>query len=121
MLTIQTISIHQVEGSPLCVASEDGERVFERINHALESGRPVNLSFENVSALTTAFLNPAIGQLYGKFDEDTIRSHIKITHIEKRELGLLVAVVKNAKNYFKNKERADQAVRDGPGEDEHAK
>ena len=118
---IQTISIHQVVGSPLCVASGDGQKVFERINHALAAGRRVNLSFENVTALTTAFLNPAIGQLYGKFAEDTIRSHIEIAHIEKHDLGLLVAVVRNAKTYFKNKERSDQVVRDDLGEDERTK
>lgn len=105
-----SISIYQVVGHHLCVAPADGQKVFERINQALVAKRSVNLSFENVTALTGAFLNAAIGQLYGNFDEDTLRSHINITHIEKHDLGLLVGVIKNAKVYFKNKKSSNATI-----------
>ena len=102
-----SISIYQVVGHHLCVAPADGQKVFERINQALVARRSVSLSFENVTALTGAFLNAAIGHLYGNFDEDTLRSHINITHIENHDLGLLVGVIKNAKVYFKDKKSSN--------------
>lgn len=120
MVPTITISIFQVVGSPLCVASGDGQKVFERIKHAVKAGRSVNLSFENVTALTSAFLNAAIGQLYGTFDESRIRSHVNIVDIEKSDLGLLIAVIRTAKVYFKNKEDFDLAIREELGEDESA-
>lgn len=111
------ISIYEVVGSSLCVASDDGQKVFERLNIAFETDRNVVLSFLNVTILTSAFLNAAIGQLYGKFDEDHIRSLLKVEDAEQDDLALLKRVVENAKQYFKDKERFNQIV-DEIGENE---
>ena len=104
------ISIFEVVGSSLCVASGDGQKVYERLNAALEADRDVVLSFDHVTALTSAFLNAAVGQLYGTFHEDRIRSLLKVEDAEQDDLALLKRVVDNAKLYFKNTKRYDQAV-----------
>ena len=72
------ISLFEVVGSPLCVASDDGQKVYDRLASALKADREVVLSFHNVTALTAAFLNAAIGQLYGTFSEGQIRSLLKV-------------------------------------------
>ena len=116
-----TVSMHQVVGGTLCVASNDGQKVYDRIEAALKDGRSVRLSFENVSALTAAFLNVAIGQLYGTFDPVTIRSTVKIVDIQDCDIELLNAVIETAKLYFKNRENRealDQAIRDELGDDD---
>lgn len=113
-----TVSVYQVVGSPLCVASGDGELVFERIRCAIEAGRSVNISFKYVTALMPPFINTAIGQLYGTFDEEQIRSRIKFVDIERSDLKLLIAALRMAKCYFKNKEAFDEAIRYELGEDE---
>lgn len=121
MSNVITVSMYQVVGSALCVASSDGQKVYDRIESALKHERSVRLSFENVSALTSAFLNVAIGQLYGTFDPVTIRSRVKIVDIQDRDLELLAAVVDTAKLYFKNRENGealDQAIRDELGDDD---
>ena len=64
------ISIFEVVGSPLCVASGDGQKVYARLAAAIREKRSVALSFRNVGTLTSAFLNTAIGQLYGEFSEE---------------------------------------------------
>lgn len=46
------ISMFEVVGSSLCVASIDGEKIFERLKTALEADRNVILSFQNVTTLT---------------------------------------------------------------------
>jgi hypothetical protein len=56
------LSVFEIVGSPLCVASDDGEKVHERIRKAIRQGRSVALSFMNITNLTPAFLNLAIGQ-----------------------------------------------------------
>ncbi len=106
------ISIFEVVGSPLCVASGDGQKVYERLAPVIEQGRGAVLSFRNVALLTSAFLNTAIGQLYGKFDEDQIRSSLKIADMEPDDIALLKRVVETAKRYFKDPERFDRTVRD---------
>ncbi len=105
------ISIFEVVGSPLCVASGDGQKVYERLTSALEAGGDVVLSFHNVTTLTSAFLNAAIGQLYGAFTEEQIRSLLDVENMEPDDLALLKRVVDNAKLYFKDPKRFSRAVR----------
>lgn len=107
-----TLSVFEVVGSPLCVASDDGQRVHDRIAAALKEGSNVTVSFLNVSSLTSAFLNAAIGQLYGSFAENEIRSKLKVKDIEPDDLALLKRVVETAKQYFKDPKRFDKAVQE---------
>ncbi|MEW6750615.1 MAG: STAS-like domain-containing protein [Candidatus Latescibacterota bacterium] len=110
------ISLFEVVGSPLCVASGDGQRVHDRLATALQKGRRVSLSFHNVTTLTSAFLNAAIGQLYGTFSEEQIRALLKVQDIEPDDLALLRRVVETAKQYFRDPLRFDQAVHEALGD-----
>ena len=106
------ISIFEVVGSPLCVASGDGQKVYDRLKVALEADREISLSFHNVTTLTSAFLNAAVGQLYGPFSEEKIRSSLKVVDAEQDDLRLLKRVVDNAKRYFKDPERFNQVFQE---------
>jgi hypothetical protein len=55
--------------------------------------------------LTAAFLNAAIGQLYGKFKEDQIRAQLKVKDMQPDDFALLKRVVDTAKQYFRNPKR----------------
>lgn len=106
------ISVFGVVGSPLCVASSDGQKVYDRLAIALHAERPVALSFHNVTVLTAAFLNVAVGQLYGTFNAEHIRALLKVEDIEPDDLALLKRVVDTAMLYFKNPQRFDQVVQE---------
>jgi hypothetical protein len=107
-----TINVFEVVGSPLCVASDDGQRVFERIASAFKEEKNVTISFLNVSSITSAFLNAAIGQLYGSFSQDQIRAGLKVKDMQPDDLALLKRVVDTAKQYFKDPKRFNRAVQD---------
>lgn len=107
-----SISVFESTGSQLCVASGDGEKVFRRLERALDRGLPIILSFRNVHTLTSAFLNAAIGQLYGRFEETRIRELLSVEDIEPDDRALLKRVVDTAKLYFKNKVAFDDAMRE---------
>ena len=106
------ISIFEVVGSSLCVASNDGQKVYERLAAVIKADQYVALSFHNVTVLTVAFLNAAIGQLYGAFNEKHIRDLLKIEDVKQDDLALLKRVVDNAKLYFKDPKRYNQAIRE---------
>lgn len=114
------ISVFGIVGSPLCVASDDGQKVYERLNTALGADRKVVLSFHNVTTLTSAFLNAAIGQLYRTFSEERIRDLLKVEDMDQDDLALLKRVVDNAKLYFKDRKGFDKVVEEtqGNGDDE---
>lgn len=117
MNTDLTISVFEIVGSPLCVASGDGQKVFDRLAAALKEGRSVMLSFHNVTTLTSAFLNAAIGQLYGTFSEKQIRSLLKVQDMQADDLALLKRVVETAKQYFKDPQKFEQAMQETLGDD----
>ena len=106
------ISVFEVVGSPLCVASNDGQKVYERLATAIQEGRSVVLSFHNIDTLTSAFLNAAIGQLYGKFSEEDIRSLVRVEDVASDDLVLLKRVVNTAKQYFKDPPTFNQVIRE---------
>jgi STAS-like domain of unknown function (DUF4325) len=111
-----TLSVFEIVGSPLCVASDDGQGVYDRIASAFKEERNVTVSFRNVSSLTSAFLNAAIGQLYGTFKEDQIRSKLKVKDMQPDDLALLKRVVDTAKEYFKDPKRFNKAVEEAIGD-----
>ena len=62
--------------------------------------------------MTPAFLNAAIGQLYGTLTEKQIRSHLRVEDIEPQDAVLLKRVVETAKSYFQDRHRFDQVFRE---------
>jgi hypothetical protein len=59
--------------------------------------------------LISVFLNVAIGQLYGSFSEDIVRSQLKVEGLSSDDMELLKRVVDNAKKYYSNKDSYDDA------------
>ena len=112
------ISMYEVVGGPFCVASDDGQKIYDRLAAALAADRGVALSFHNVTALTPAFLDVAIGQLYGTFGENQIHSLLKMEDAEPDALVMVKGVVNNAKRYFADPERFEQAYREVMGDDD---
>ena len=114
---IQT-SMFEVVGSPFCVASDDGQKVHKHLDAALRANQKVVLSFHNVTALTKPFLTAAIGELYGTFSEEEIRSLLKIEDAEPKDLALLDRVIRNTKLYFKDPQRFNQIFQEVLGDDD---
>lgn len=103
------IRVFDVIGSPLAVSSDDGQKVYDRIAPLLRQGKKVRLSFEKIETIISAFLNAAIGQLYGEFSEDAVRNLFSVRDMSSEDLVLLKHVVDNAKLYFSHRKEFDQA------------
>lgn len=113
------IKIVDIVGSPVWVSSEDGQKVFDKIAAAFKAGRAVELSFANHENLITAFLNAAIGQLYGgEYDEAYLTENLVFTDISNDDLAMLERAIENAKRYFANRQSYDQAWNEVVDEDE---
>lgn len=110
------IRVHEVVGSGLCVASDDGLKVHDQIAAALREGRKAELSFKDVEGLTSAFLNAAVGQLYSEFSNEEIKFGLSVSDMEQEDLELLKRVVETAKEYFKDPDRYSRASREVLGE-----
>jgi hypothetical protein len=98
-----TISIASIVEGGICVSAEDGNKVHKAIYDEIKKGSRVKISFSGVTRMTTAFLNTAIGQLYGEFSEIEIRKHLAPPiDAEPWQLNRLKLVVDRAKEFFAN-------------------
>ncbi|MHB1004075.1 MAG: STAS-like domain-containing protein [Chloroflexota bacterium] len=89
----------------ICVTSEAGQALYDELEQCLRRGDRVLLSFAGVEALTSAFLNAALGQLYGQFTAQEITDGITYIDAEPDDLVLLRRVAEAAKAYFAEPER----------------
>lgn len=112
------ISVFNLVGSEFCVEAKDGEIVFNSINKALQQEQSVEISFQNVEMLTSAFLNTAIGQLYRDFSEERIRALVKVVDMADADIALLRRVIETAKLYYKDPSWLEESVKLIMGEDE---
>jgi len=112
------VRVFDVVGGPLCVSADDGQRVFDKIAPLLRAGHKVVLSFEQVETLISAFLNAAVGQLYGMFPEELIRELVSVRDMGEDDLAILTRVIANAKEYFKSRKQFDQAWKEEVGDEE---
>lgn len=114
----QTINLSKVVGSDLCVASDDGDKVHAAIVAAIKNGDKVRLSFEGVGDLTSAFLNSAVGQLYGEFDQEELKKcMLPPVGASQEDLALLKRVVETAKEFFRDPDRFRKLVNEVMGYD----
>ena len=114
-----TVRVHDIIGGPLCVSAKDGQRLHDKILPLLEAETPLALSFEHVDTVISAFLNSAIGQLYGKLSEDDIGRLLSVRDMADDDREVLDCVVKNAVVYFNSPDEFDRAWQEETGDDEY--
>ncbi len=102
------VNIYSIVGNSFCVDSEDGEKVFEVLKKILEQNNKAVISFLNVEMLTSAFLNTAVGRLYGLFSHEKIKSSLSVKDISDDDKLLIKKVTDTAKAYYKNKEKVEK-------------
>lgn len=104
-----TIKINELIESNFCISSKDGQKIYEKIVSILEADNNVIISFENISMIIPLFLHTSIGQLYGEYSEDFIKTSVSVEGLIDDDLELLKSVVDNAKKYYSNKTSYDNA------------
>lgn len=112
------INIFSIVGQKDCTLPEDGDKVYKVIQKALNENKKVLISFKNIEKLTTAFLNNAVGKLYGEFEEDKLKSSLSLEDISESGKVRLKRVVTNAKNYFSNPGKMKESIKEILGEDD---
>jgi len=111
------LRLFELVDGPLCLASDDGQRVHDQIASAVAQGRKVRLSFANVTGETSAFLNAAVGQLHRMLQPEQIRASLSVEDIEPDDLALPKRVADRAKEYSRDPERFEEADRRARGYD----
>lgn len=106
---MENLIVKNIINSNIAVATDAGDKVFNELIANFDIGEKIRLDFEDITIITTAFLNAAIGQLYsqGKYDSHFLNTSIKFVNIQPEDKPLFVMVVNRAKEYFANKDKFD--------------
>lgn len=99
-------NIRDMIGHDVLIASSDGKKIYDVIKRSLENDITISVSFSNITPISYAFLNSAIGQIYnGEFSEEQIREKLIIQGLSPEYEFLLHRVVLRAKEYHSNPEK----------------
>lgn len=110
------IQISRIVEGGICVSASDGQKVYEHVRREVIAKNLVILSFSGITRMTTAFLNAAVGQLYGEFSEVVVRQRLGPPRdFEPWHLARLKMVVDRAKDYFSDKERVERIFEENSG------
>lgn len=84
-----------------CIASEDGEQVFERVQAALERGDDrVVLDFGGVEIVASPFFNALVGALMESYSADEINARVEFANLSGDGSAVLQRVIDNARDYY---------------------
>ena len=109
------IKIIETAGINCCVAACDGQKVHDKIADAFRNNSKVQLSFAETDELTPAFLNAAIGQLYGTFPAEMIEKSLSFIDLDPEDEVILKRVMERAKGYLEHAYSCRKALRDVMG------
>lgn len=105
-------SVYQIVGTELCVEADDGKKIYDVISEFIKKKQHVVLSFLNITMLTSAFLNTAVGLLYKDFSEEDIRQYLSVADMDATDKVLLKRVVDTAKLFYADPERIKNSLKE---------
>ena len=109
---IKKLKIKDIIERATAVSSDDGETVYKNIVDCINDNMIVELDFSEITILTTAFLNSAIGQLYNDFSSEELNKAIVFKNIANEDKILFKKVIERAREYFKDKKGFEDSAND---------
>ena len=112
-----TIVVTEAIADTLCLASGDGQKLYERIAPLINEGKNVIIDFQNVEETTPAFMDEAIAQLYENFPEEQVEKSLSFLNINSHAAYDIEDAVYWTKEYLKDPQRFKEAGIKVLGED----
>jgi len=82
------------------LSSSSGQKLYEILFLSLRDGSSVEVDFDGVLAVASAFLNAAVGQLLKDFEAEFLKSHLDFKNLNAASETALEHVIRNAKRYY---------------------
>lgn len=102
------VNIKELINSDTALTPDTGSIVFSLLDKALISKEIIELDFNGIEVITSAFLNAAIGQLYSKFKSDELNEYLKVKNLAVEDRALLRKVISRAKEYFNDQKALNE-------------
>jgi len=97
------LRIKDIIGSEYAVSTENGEEILSQIKKILNSKENLEISFDGISIVISAFLNRIIGDLYADYSSEQIEKMIVFKDTNKNIDDLIDLVKRTAKEFYEKK------------------
>lgn len=103
---VERLVIQEILKTNLAVSAEKAQYISKLVQEKIDEESPIVLDFSGIKSLTTAFLNIAVGQIYGKLDKEVYDKYVNVDkktmsdlQINKYNLVLDNSKAKRSKDY----------------------
>ncbi len=81
-------------------------KIRENIESLLDNNEQVTLDFAEVNNASPSFVDELIAKLFLRFDQDFLRSHLRLTNVPPETRDLILRMIKERQTASKDKEKA---------------
>ncbi len=118
MIVNNKINVYELVGGPSALTVEQGDLLYSEIRKRLDIGEKTEIDFSNIESIITPFLNASIGRLYESYTSEDLKERLKISHQPQGTNGKFNMVIRNAKQFYANKESYTNIVSKIMGDNE---
>jgi hypothetical protein len=98
------IKVRDFLNTPMAVSTDKAELIFNECKNLIEDGEDLDINFEDVKLVITAFLNIAIGKLYGlNIEDEKIDKKLKFINTTPAIEKMIDKVILNSKRFYSNR------------------
>jgi hypothetical protein len=93
------ITIVSTVGS-ICTDPEYGTVICDLVCEQLAQGEEVTLNFDGVTLVASAFLNTAVGCIFGSLSPEHVSSRLKFSGLDEIDHSLVLLVIEKAIRFY---------------------
>lgn len=106
------LKVGNILESNVAISMKKGELLLTEIENALRNEESVIVDFKEISDLTTAFLNVAIGHLYINHSREELNAKLQIINLDELDLFLLSQVIERVNLNQEKKEEFTALIKE---------
>ena len=100
---MKTIKISDYVSLNQAATVDEGQKIYDLIIQYLQNKEEVELDFSDITVITTAFLNIAIGCLYENYTSEELNEYIKFSNLLPGKKERIAMVAEHAKIFYSEK------------------
>lgn len=97
------LNIKNIINNKYAVSTEDAENILLLIKKSLNNNQEIEISFEGIEIVISAFLNRILGDLYAEYSKEQINNLISFSNTNNNIDDLIELIKETAEEFYKKK------------------
>lgn len=105
-------NLQDVIGSSQAISLDDAVQVKTDLAKIITARKYVTVDFKGIDLMISAFLNKAVGDLYGECDKNDVDQFLNAINLCDDDKVLFDRVIERAKSYYEDKKAVEERLGD---------